>query len=175
MPDVMIDLETVGTRAGDGIISLGAVAFDKTGLKDEFYTAIEFSTQRGLGFTAQKSTLDWWTKQSDEAQKAAFSGTALMATVLQNFADWLPNHAEVRVWGNGAAFDNVILAAAYRKLKMHIPWSFWNDRCYRTVKNLYPDVVAPSRIGMHHHALDDAKTQAQHLVNIMVIKDLKLL
>lgn len=174
MPDVMIDLETVGTRAKDGIISLGAVVFDKTGLKDEFYVAISIAEQKKLGFGAQQSTLEWWKKQNADAQKAAFSGTTHIEDAIKQFTQWLPDHDGVRIWGNGAAFDNVILSAAYGVLRLHTPWKFYNDRCYRTVKAMFPDVISPPRVGTHHHALDDAKTQALHLVEIVKAKGFPL-
>jgi inhibitor of KinA sporulation pathway (predicted exonuclease) len=44
-------------------------------------------------------------------------------------------------------------------------YKFWNERCYRTVKNQYPDVKL-TRTGTYHNALDDARTQAEHLVQI---------
>jgi len=72
----------------------------------------------------------------------------------------------VRVWGNGAAFDNVILASAYRQANITQPWLFWNDRCYRTVKALSP-AVTMQRNGTHHNALDDAESQARHLIDML--------
>lgn len=73
---------------------------------------------------------------------------------------------EIRVWGNGAAFDNVILASAYRRVTAGTPWQYWNDRCYRTVKALHPDVPM-QRTGDHHNALDDAISQAHQLIAML--------
>lgn len=44
------------------------------------------------------------------------------------------------------------------------PWAFWNDRCYRTLKARSELKIA--RTGTHHNALDDAKSQALHLITI---------
>ncbi len=49
---------------------------------------------------------------------------------------------------------------------MEEPWNFWNNRCYRTLKNLHPKIELV-RTGVHHHALADAKTQALHLLEIL--------
>jgi exodeoxyribonuclease VIII len=46
------------------------------------------------------------------------------------------------------------------------PWRHWNDRCYRTVKSLYPDVKL-ERVGTHHNAVDDAESQARHLIAML--------
>ena len=108
------------------------------------------------------STVLWWLKQSDAARAAFDRGGEHIAVALQQFAGWMENRAkrdDVRVWGNGAAFDNVILASAYRRSGTPQPWQFWNDRCYRTVKAQYP-AVKMQRNGTHHNAVDDAESQA---------------
>jgi exodeoxyribonuclease VIII len=69
------------------------------------------------------------------------------------------------VWGNGASFDNTILTETYKRLGRTPPWPFWKDRCYRTVKSMFPNVPM-ERSGTHHNAMDDALTQAQHLIEI---------
>ena len=71
----------------------------------------------------------------------------------------------IGVWGNGASFDNVILSESYYRAAILRPWPFWKDRCYRTIKTIYPDVELV-RSGTHHNALDDARTQAEHLIAI---------
>ncbi|MHB0978446.1 MAG: 3'-5' exoribonuclease domain-containing protein [Minisyncoccota bacterium] len=55
---------------------------------------------------------------------------------------------------------------AYHALDMKQPWKFWNNRCYRTLKNMFPEVPFV-RIGIAHDALDDAKSQAEHAVAIL--------
>ena len=70
------------------------------------------------------------------------------------------------MWGNGAEFDNVILSQAYKNVEKEVPWQYYNNRCYRTVKNLFPHIEM-ERVGAHHNALDDAKSQAEHLLGII--------
>jgi inhibitor of KinA sporulation pathway (predicted exonuclease) len=77
------------------------------------------------------------------------------------------------VWGNGADFDNPILAAAYRATGISQGWKPYNGRCYRTIKNLAPQVRLV-RTGTHHNALDDARAQAQHLLDIVEYTSLTL-
>jgi hypothetical protein len=90
--------------------------------------------------------------------------------VLEDFSDFLARVPlrKRKIWGNGASFDNAILAELYRVAKHPSPWEYWNDRCYRTLKNLYKQVVPPpERKGTHHNALDDAVFQAEHAVSIL--------
>jgi hypothetical protein len=68
----------------------------------------------------------------------------------------------MRLWGNGASFDNAILAHAYARCGATPPWKFWNDRCYRTVAAL--TATPRQQGGTHHNALDDARSQAEHLI-----------
>lgn len=172
--DVMIDLETMGKGPNAAIIAIGACEFDERGITREFYQVVELESSVKMGLEIDPSTVLWWMKQSDEARAHIHTPnfpTQNIQQALEWFTDWLTVRSDsdvdknVRLWGNGAAFDNVILANAYRKLGKVAPWEFWNDRCYRTVKNLFPDVKM-NRSGTHHNAIDDAKSQALHLIEI---------
>ncbi|MCP3966933.1 MAG: 3'-5' exoribonuclease [Lentisphaerae bacterium] len=161
--NVMIDLETMGNNSKSAIISIGAVRFDNLELGQEFYTNVNLQSCIDAGLTMDASTIMWWMKQSDEARKAFNSGVNL-ADALRDFTKWLGPGGEV--WGNGVDFDNVILASAYDAANQPLPWRYWNNRCYRTFKGLCPSIKVP-RGGIHHNALDDAKTQAEHLMKIL--------
>jgi exodeoxyribonuclease VIII len=166
MNNVMVDLETLGNGSNSVIIALGAVEFDHaTGeLGREFYENIDAQSCVDFGLQMDVSTVMWWMQQSDEARAAFKKSGVSLPVVLSGFERWLPHDAVV--WGNGASFDNVILSNAYRKTHGEQPWKFWNDRCYRTLKTLRPDIPFV-RGGTHHNALDDAKTQAVHAIAIL--------
>jgi inhibitor of KinA sporulation pathway (predicted exonuclease) len=83
---------------------------------------------------------------------------------LTAFQRWLSDLAplkEIALWGNGSDFDNVLLAQAYAAAKMDYPIRYYNNRCFRTLKNLGLAVQEPQREGTFHNALDDAKHQAK--------------
>ncbi len=67
---------------------------------------------------------------------------------------------------NGADFDQPILICGYRAAGVKQGWTAYNGRCYRTIKNLFPEPKLV-RQGDHHHALDDAKSQATHLIELV--------
>ncbi len=166
MKNVMIDIETLGTRPGDTILSIGAVKFTaEEGITEEFYVTIDPETSKAAGLRAQKSTLEWWEKQSPEARAAAFKGEMSLNVALTKLTMWMPPLDSVLVWGNGANFDNTLVAAAYRAMKMDVPWHYWNDRCYRTIANMFLKTRV-ERVGTGHHALDDAKTQTLRLLKM---------
>jgi len=163
MQNIMLDLETLGNNANSVIIAVGAVKFDSTGLGEEFYEVVDAESCVQAGLTMDTSTVMWWMQQSDEA-RAAFkrSGNPLV-NVLAKFSAFCGE--DDKVWGNGASFDNTILSNSYRRTLKEQPWKFWNDRCYRTMKSLYPQAVM-ARQGTYHNALYDAKSQAVHLIEI---------
>lgn len=177
--DVMVDLETLGNRAGCQILSIGAVFFSRLEgpvLGTGFYTVCSTrdDAQGRLGLHTNPDTMAWWKKQSPEAQgvlrEAKLKKTIQLATALEIFAQYLIANAEdpakLRVWGNGSDFDNAILYAAFAAVSQQVPWQFWNSRCFRTLKSEFASVPPPVRQGTHHNALDDALYQAQHASEI---------
>ncbi len=167
MNDVMVDLETLGNGPNSVIVAIGAVKFDLSSgkLGEEFYMVVDPESCVAHGLQMDVSTVLWWMGQSETARTVFSEPNKFpLPGVLHEFAAFI-SKGDVKVWGNGASFDNVILANAYTKCEIDRPWKFWSDHCYRTVKALYPHVKL-ERIGTHHNALDDAKSQALHLIKI---------
>lgn len=162
-PRAMLDLETLGQSPGSVIVALGAVKFGAEGVGREFYRRIDPQSCVDAGLRMDVSTVMWWLQQSDAAREEIARPGQSLKEVLSAFAGWLDDDTEV--WGNGSDFDNAILAAAYGAIGEPPPWKFWNNRCYRTVKNIHPEVPLERR-GVAHNAVDDAVTQALHLLEI---------
>lgn len=163
--NVMVDLETLGTASNSVIISMGAVAFDNEGnTLSTFYRRIDPQSCVDAGLKVDVSTVMWWMKQSDAARAAFNEKGVLLAAALGDFAMWVPEDA--CLWGNGATFDNVLLTNAYKAAGLKAPWPYWRDRCYRTVKALYPHISAGAFEGAAHNALADARHQTKHLLKI---------
>ncbi len=173
MNNIMLDLETLGTSPGCIILSIGAVFFDKKGLGHEFYQTIDVQSSIDAGLTMSGGTFKWWMGQQGAARKALFEDNVQLKGALHAFSDWLAESCyikTVKVWGNGSDFDNAILAKAYQLvLNQEQPWKFWNNRCYRTVCDVLNDRQRKQE-GVHHHALDDAKSQAQHLRGLLTLR-----
>jgi len=179
MENVMVDLETLGTRPGCAILSIGAVRFGASKLSDEsgsrglgaeFYTVVNRASCAQVHLREERGTLDWWSRQALEARVILAQVDDLdlavpISDALMAFARFLEPDAPC-VWGNGADFDNPILAMAYAACRMPQPWKPYNGRCYRTLKSLRPDVKLV-RTGTYHNALDDARTQAEHAVRLL--------
>ena len=173
MNDVMLDLETMGTSPDSAIVAIGAVGFDplRGELGAEFEHVVSLDSAVAAGGQMDPSTVMWWLRRGDAARAAIAGGGLLPVSIekaLEDFASWLRQifGDSVRVWGHGADVDNVILGRAYRRLGKEQPWGTFNNRCYRTVKNLRRDIEM-DRSGTHHVALDDARSQAAHLIKLL--------
>lgn len=168
MSHVMLDLETLGLRAGCRVLSIGAVEFSRRGLGAEFYTVLNADDQDRLFI--DPDTVAWWNRQAKEARRVFTDPKVPTPEGLASFNAYCASIASVRdlrVWGCGADFDQPILAAVYamQAPDLKLPWQ-WGSRCYRTLKNLRKDVVM-ARQGTYHNALDDAKSQALHAIQLL--------
>lgn len=162
----MVDLETLGRRAGCSILSIGATYFDETGVEGEFYAVVNQASCEKAGLHTDPETLAWWEKQSEDARKVleeSRTGGMPLIDALDLFGIFV---GKTKVWGNGADFDNAILYACYAAVGKEVPWKFWDSRCYRTLKGLFPSVKLV-RQGTYHNALADAISQTNHASEIL--------
>lgn len=170
----MVDLETLDTSPNAAIISIGVVAFDiDIDITCEFYREITLSSALVHGSLCA-STLKWWMAQEERARAVFNSPTAIdLHTALIELNTWIsgtcPDIASREIWGNGVAFDNVILRNAYFKENIEPPWIYRNDKCYRTLINMFKDQVPLEKAPfIHaHNALDDARFQTNHLLKVL--------
>lgn len=159
---IMMDLETWGTRPGSAIRSVGAVEFGPGGLGREFYCNIEDQSCQEAGLAFDPATETWWAGQG-EAAKAAFTTPEPLGLdyAVREFERWVPE-GEVHCWAHGASFDPVLWEAACHAVGASLPFRFWDLRDTRTLYALSGVNVQSYRAkGTHHHALDDAKAQAE--------------
>ena len=172
--NLMIDLETMGTKSDSIITQIGLVLFDRDKIVSEFKVNVDINDAIRRGLSVEGDTLYWWLKQSDEARKSIYSGKKLTCkeATLQIY-DWLKQNGitnqddakDLLVWGNGSDFDNVIFANFLVKSGGKVFWKFWNNRCFRTALTLTPSVVRVQP-KVAHDALEDAKAQALTLIGI---------
>jgi exodeoxyribonuclease VIII len=167
---VMVDLETLSTGPNAAILSIGAVKFDPFDSDvqlDSFYQPIEAASCQALGLTISAETVLWWMETPQDSARIRYLNERHMdlPSTLEGFLSWFGNES-LPVWGNGATFDNVILRNAIEKVGYEVPWRFWHDRCFRTLKNMAPGVEAPAP-EIRHHALCDAVSQTRHLQAIV--------
>ncbi|WP_288081571.1 3'-5' exonuclease [Pseudomonas sp.] len=190
MTHIMLDFETLSLKDNATLLSLGACVFDtEFGVSvNTFYAAIDPRTQPGRDVDA--GTALWWMEQSDEARsritqavkntdllhdadpddEAAYNAIRDNAAlpimhVAMAFAGWLEQFPNAEVWTNGTV-DHHWLQSMFDYCGLKNPVKFWNQRDYRTLKNLFP-AVKHTREGVAHDALADAVYQAEHTVKLL--------
>lgn len=169
--NIMIDIETMGTDIGAPILSIGAARFSldpDTEITDTFHVGIELESAMAIGLKPSASTILWWLgpERNDARKELAELPKTDIESALFGFSEWVGQDFDhIKFWGNSAAFDLGLLGRAYDLLRLPKPWHFWNERCYRTVKNVWP--MPMQRVGTHHSAVDDALSQAMHLREIL--------
>lgn len=167
----VLDLETMGNGPNAAIVAIGCVRIDRGQITNEFYRRVNLeSAIKHGGGEVDGDTIRWWLDQAEDAraeilaaEPTDYISDALVK--LDGFMGWAGADPEtILVWGNGASFDNVILASAYRRYSLPTPWRYWNDRDLRTLLALYPEAKqAVPFEGTKHHALHDARHEAKLL------------
>lgn len=171
--DVMVDIETLSSKRDAVILSIGAVRFnwmEFTGQDipddEKLYVRVDAQSCVDAGLGVEVGTVLWWMRQGAEA-RAEFKKPGLpLERALGDLADFY-RAGRGKVWGNGSDFDNVILANAYDKTGLPLPWKYWDHRCHRTMVGEAGKGIPKPRKGTYHNALDDAVNQAVHLSMIL--------
>lgn len=166
--DWMLDIETLGTSDTSIILSIGAVSFNLSGISpDTFYLTIdpEYQTR-----SVDISTLKWWFKQIQDSatvQGPPLDGVSTLDFALTTLFDKIKKSEDTPIiWANGTDFDLAIIKNAAEQYGIELPWKYFNVRDYRTLRKLFPAIKQPVNTNPHN-ALEDAKTQALHCIEIL--------
>jgi 3' exoribonuclease, RNase T-like len=133
---VMLDIETLGTRVGNVVLSVAFVRFE-----DHASTTLNLNIheQLDLGLVVDPETHEWWGRQRPDTWARATENPYPVITALNHFSDWLAAAAVGRslfIWCHGACFDAPLLQDVYRAAGLPIPWHFRNVRDTRTLYDL---------------------------------------
>jgi hypothetical protein len=148
--DVMIDMETLSTRANPVVRSIAAVKFDlhlpwravdPTQYEPLFEADVRLAGQQEAGLHLDLDTVKWWMQQSDAA-RARFvrKEDERVDTVLVDLGRKLrgagtdvPWHdGGARVWSYGATADLVWLRSLFETYGYEYPVHYRNLWCART-------------------------------------------
>lgn len=168
--DASIDLETLGTDDDAVVLSAGMVLFNHTGIfsQHDYYVRLPLDEQLGKR-SVTASTLEWWMLQPDEARSAVFgkdtNGHRCTIDQLWHDIDTMFRICDVqRVWARGTHFDLTILGSLFKQRGAPTPWKYNAPRDSRTILDVLPPELLPKRSGIAHHALDDARYEAQCII-----------
>jgi len=167
---VMVDIESLGTEPGAAILSIGAVPFDADGVDEDagMYREVNLRSCEERGLTIDADTLEWWLGQDDEAKSVLVGGGDLVG-VLEEFAEWFYTVDVDEVWANSPSFDCRLLGAAFEAVGVDVPWEYYEERDFRTLKDLpgTGDVDPNEDDAVAHDAFDDAVVQARAAATIL--------
>lgn len=170
----MLDLETLSLDSNACIVSIGAVAFDietgKTG--GEYHLKLNVLEQMVNGANVELDTLSWWSSQKEEAKKKLLSGKEVSVRfALEKLNDFVIGACtckanDIRIWGNGSGFDNVVLRNLYKRSKIDFALPYWCDCDVRTIVNFMSKEAKDNIkfIGVKHDAIADCKHQIKLVV-----------
>lgn len=168
---MMVDIETLGSGYDAAIVQVGIVVFDPFDATRDSFPGVRWNVGLHSAMAhgaVDASTILWWLEQSEEARRNVFFGDGHnLGFVLERLEAFWQRYACTALWANGATFDPVILATAYRKLNKNLPWSHRDVRDMRTLMWMTPvaakraydrwDQTQPQSV--RHDALDDARRQ----------------
>jgi exodeoxyribonuclease VIII len=167
---IMCDLETLGTGPNAAVLSVALIVIDAEDKSfrtvDSYYGKADKKTITG---DIDTDTVMWWMEQDDAARaELLVEGDAKPEYKLaHDVSEFLRDNSGAMLWGNGASFDNVILRSLLKRNSLEWPLPYGNDRCYRTLKAMFPQVAKPEFQGTKHHAWYDAMNQVEHLYAIL--------
>lgn len=174
MKDIMVDIETLGTGSNSVIVSISAVTFDfLTGkIGKQFEVGINILEQALDGGIIDNSTLQWWSTQSKAAKKALTHIEPMtVEDALTSFNLWIEEAVtvepkDVKLWGNGSNFDNVLIRNLYRRSDVDFVLPYWCDNDVRTLVTLANINTKDYKFtGTKHNGIDDCKHQVKYCVD----------
>lgn len=161
----MLDLETLGTKPGCVILSIGACVFYPTTGPDEektFYAVLDRDDQLDKEMWVDPDTMKWWKKQNVKAWEQATARAQPVKGELLRFLKWWHSYRGKFLWSQGSNFDGPLLEALFASFGLKEPWRFHETRDTRTVYQMcHVKTGDVKRDGTYHNALDDAMHQAR--------------
>lgn len=171
--EIMLDLETLGTEDHAAVVQIGAVRFDIYGAgiigPDQFTCQVDWDSDE-FG-TIEPDTLQWWLSQDAAVRNRVFrqEGAVSLGRALCLLDKWVSDGGPmVNCWTCPPNFDARLLRQAYLRCKMPYRFPFYKERDMRTIREVFGTIHdKPEFEGDKHDALDDARHQAQWLINIL--------
>lgn len=154
--DLMVDIETLGTKPGCVVLSAAGVWFDRelAGTYVAFNDTYMIPDMLARGLVVEPKTAAWWF-----TQPGFFAMVDRMAV-----ASSIEYSAEVinttlgrakRVWSCGPDFDPPILSHA-----LGLDWPFWKNRDVRTMRDMLVNV---EKAVASHDPLEDCERQIKEV------------
>ena len=166
MFNIMIDIEALGTTPNSVMLSLAAVRFSfATDEIETFEINLDPKSSKALGMVVDRATIEWWAEQPPEVFASATRNAVPVREGIEKFIEWIgPEWRKTVFWSNGSHYDFPIIEWTMRELGIEYPWKYWNVRDARTLYGICDiNMKEYPRVGIHHNAIDDCRTQIKAL------------
>lgn len=170
---VMIDLETLSLKPNAAVIQAGITYRTMAGNLAEFEYSCSpvLYRDRTHQFDIDQGTLQFHKKENMENLERCMNAEMSIEQVAQAILTAIETAKEggqraIWLWCCGTDFDIPILRNLLECTELKANWSYSNVRDYRTLRELYKDVV-PKEYKNDHRALNDARNQYNHLMCIL--------
>lgn len=166
----MIDVETLGTDHGKVIVQIGwAHARNVWGGIETGGVNVDPDSCIKEGGKMDVDTVEWWILHGGaEAYGSTMPNRVGIQSALLRLQGAILKFSPKTIWVSAPTFDFTGLKFYYDALGMSMPWSFRQERCFRTFREEIPGALdrQPSDAGLAHNAKDDAEFQLEWLLNI---------
>jgi hypothetical protein len=164
---LMVDIETWSTRPDAAIRSIGACVINGDTISEAYYENV--TDDSTIAFHHDPNTVQWWSEQNEDAQKAFKTGARPMPEVMRAFVEFVRRHKPDEIWANGAQFDIICLEWSMMICRVTVPWKYDTVRDLRTMRKLFKGryEYARDEHSTEHNAFQDAYQQARELVAIL--------
>lgn len=163
--DVLIDLETLGTKPGCVILSCVAVGLNRKGEDNDRQPKIKvvfsMTQQMLIGLVPDQNTLSWYLKdKKGQLQEIKDSGASVeelkdaLSRLTEFFNRVLQGNKNACIWGNDANFDVEILFELFKRVlpDSAFPFKYYKYMNVRTIKD-----SAEYLFGREFYSKKDAK------------------
>lgn len=161
---LQVDIEALAITPDAAVLSIGLVLFTTTGVTRSAHFLLDLEDQEKLGRYAGASTVLFWMDPKQEQARLSLTDkkqpkyTASEAHTL--LREW--SQGDVPVWACGPDYDFTILKSLMQSIGKELPWKYWMQRDFRTIKALAPALDIPKTNA--HDAEADAIWQAEYLI-----------
>ncbi len=173
-PQVMVDVETMGTTADAAVFEVGVVCFDleKRTLGPELVLKVDLEDAVAQGQVIEAATLAWWMdrwqKELSEVPLLTGAGRLPLIQALWDLSRFWEDHAapEAEMWARGN-LEAKVLEKAMAGL-MSVPWKYskvWDQRSITAWEGVKPPKLVV------HSALLDARAQVLDVFTAAMMRD----
>ncbi len=133
--DIMLDLETLGTRHDSVITQIGACYFDRHTAKigKTLLVNVEINSSLERGMTVTGGAIKFWVERGENA--TFLEKPERITLALAKVSDFMKKKKKAIIWCH-STFDAIILANAYYAIGQGLPYSYRAIRDIRTLVDL---------------------------------------